>query len=188
MGIVVERDEAESALADVPAAIPDQPGVSEQAVLARKHQIQWNVAAAWLFLLAGLTMANGALWLFGSSTRLVPSLIATRMLTKVLKTAFGMGTLTTVLELAAVLVAGAVFVALGLLVLRQRGWAMLAAIGLYAADLVLYVVRLGDKNQVMLSLRVIVLAVLVGTYLAIRRPKPTGEVANEPPDDRAVGA
>lgn len=146
-----------------------------------KLRSQWNGASVWFFMIAGLTIANWLLWLTSSDTRMVLGLISTRLPIRFLG---GLGMLGFVIEAAAVLVAAVGFALLGVLVRKQRIWALLTGVGLVAVDLAIFLVFVGFGSMFDIGLRLFAIATLVGSYRVIRNggdvpgPSPASKIGS----------
>jgi hypothetical protein len=158
---------------------------AEEAVQTNKLQVQVRSGAIWLFAIAGFTLFNAVEWLSRESLRMVVGLASTRQLTFLIVDA---GTAGKGVLLAAAIVAAAVFTIMGVLVLRGMSWALLVGIVLYAADLVVFVVRVGGRDMVGLFFHLFALAMMITAYRAMLRLEsstmvsPSGPaVAKEPP-------
>jgi hypothetical protein len=160
--------------------------LADAAIRAHKVQQAWNAAAVWLGIIAALTGLNEVLRLEGSTSRFMPSLVATRELTFL---TVPMGQLGDILQVIAVVLAVSIFIALALAVRKQQRWALWTGILLYGADVVLYMALVGFSNYVTLIFRVFVLAFLVGAVGGIRRieSSETAATAATSPLGSAIG-
>lgn len=152
----------------VAAAREDEPvdDAATEAAVAMKFAMrrQLNATAGWLFGIAAFTAANAFLWLTQSNVRMVVGLISTRLFIRFT----GTSPVGEAAETAAVLAAAGVFVVLGLFARQGKTWAIWTGVGIYGADLAVYLAVLGTSNVISLGIRAVALVALVRGGLAIK--------------------
>jgi len=121
-----------------PYAAPSFPfdearGTATQALVSPLLEAQVKSAASWFYWIAGLSLVNSAIILFGGNWNFVVGLGLTQVVDTVAKQIEGGGAVTAIAIVFDLLAAG-VFVVFGLLARRMMTWPFILGMVLYALD------------------------------------------------------